>query len=158
MVVFCLFFYSFDLPNNADKNRILMWLGLPDSLPVAQFLRAPWQNLTQRADLFGIALFVWAGALGLGNLALRAVRPPLALGSTEWFVFAMGLGLSATSLVTLGFGLAGLLNPWLLAAVLLIAVFAELAFASRERGLSQRGRIAPVNASQLSPAWPTPGA
>jgi hypothetical protein len=132
LVVFCLFFYSFDLPNNARWSRIAIWLSLPDLLPLREIFTAPWQNLSQRADLFGIAVLVWAGAWGLGQLALRLLRPPVERGSAEHTVFAMGLGLSATSLVTLGFGLAGLLNRWLFIALLISALAAELLLRFRD--------------------------
>ena len=140
LVVFCLFFYSFDLPNNAQWSRILIWLRLPELLSPSEMFRSPWTNLAQRADLFGIAALIWIGAWGLGQLALRLVRPPVERGSAEQVVFAMGLGLSAVSLTTLGFGLVGLLNRWLFVALLSIAFVVELALRFRDaRRLSSMG-------------------
>jgi hypothetical protein len=132
LVVFCLFFYSFDLPNNAEWSRIAIWLSLPKSLPSSQIFSGPWQNLAQRADLFGIAALIWAGAWGLGQLAMRLLRAPVQRGSAEHTVFAMGLGLSATSLMTLGFGSIGLLNRWLFVALLIAAFAAELLLRLRD--------------------------
>jgi hypothetical protein len=132
LVVFCLFFYSFDLPNNSEWSRFLIWFKLPALLPIGELFTTRWLNLAQRADLFGIAVFVWAGAWGLGSLALRILRPPIARGSAEFLVFAMGLGLSAASLITLGFGLAGVLNRWPFVIVFLASLCAELALRFRE--------------------------
>jgi hypothetical protein len=154
LIVFCLFFYSFDLPNNAEWNRIAIWLKLPELLSLGGLFRAPWANLGQRADLFGIAIFIWAAAWGFGSLVLRLVRPPVARGSAESIVFAMGLGLSAVSLLTLGLGLAGLLNRALFVAVLLAGLVAELLLQIRD---SRKSQAAPVAApeskrDQQSPA------
>jgi hypothetical protein len=132
LVVFCLFFYSFDLPNNSDWSRIAIWMKLPSLLSSLELFSAPWQNLSQRAGLCGIAVFVWAGAWGLGSLILRVVRPPVVRGSAESLVFAFGLGLSAASLATLGLGLAGLLNRWIFVVLLLAAVAAEVLLRIRE--------------------------
>ncbi len=140
LVVFCLFFYSFDLPNNATWSRIAIWLSLPKSLPSSQIFSGPWQNLAQRADLFGIAALIWAGAWGLGQLAMRLLRAPVQRGSAEHTVFAMGLGLSATSLTTLGFGLVGLLNRWLFVGLLSAAFAVEFLLRLRDaRSLSPNG-------------------
>jgi hypothetical protein len=147
LVVFCLFFYSFDLPNNAQWSRIAIWLRLPELLSLSQMFRSPWVNLAQRADLFGIAALIWVGAWGLGQLAMRLLRPPVERGSAEHTVFAMGLGLSAASLTTLGFGLIGLLNRWLFIALLIAAFAAELLL----RFLDAR-RISPTTgAARLAP-------
>jgi hypothetical protein len=132
MVVFCLFFYSFDLPNNPPWNRIDIWLKLPELLPLSNLFTAPWQNLGQRAHLICAAGFVWASAWGFGQLALRILRPPLARGSAESIVFAMGLGLSGISLLTLGLGLAGLLNRWLFLFILIVGWAAEVALRIHE--------------------------
>jgi hypothetical protein len=148
LVVFCLFFYSFDLPNNADWSRILIWLRLPELLPLRDIFTAPWQNLAQRAGLFGIAALIWAGAWGLGQLAMRLLRPPVERGSAEQTVFAMGLGLSATSLMTLGFGLVGLLNRWLFIALLIAAFGAELLL--RFRGAQKGSSITAENRHALA--------
>ncbi len=76
---FCLFFYSFTLPNN-HVSRFLILFSLPDLLPVSEVFRASWGNLFQRADIFGVAILIWGGAWGLGHLLLRAINPPLAVG------------------------------------------------------------------------------
>ncbi|HXY34696.1 MAG TPA: hypothetical protein VEI07_10745, partial [Planctomycetaceae bacterium] len=45
LVVFCLFFYSFELPNNReDWSRIEIWMRLPQLLPLRQVFEAPWRN------------------------------------------------------------------------------------------------------------------
>jgi hypothetical protein len=142
MVVFCLFFYSFDLPNNAPWSRIDIWLKLPELLPLSNLFTAPWQNLGQRAPLICAAGFVWTCAWGLGRLALRIVRPPLARDSAESIVFAMGLGLSGISLLTLGLGLAGLLNRWLFLFILIVGLGAEVVLRIRESGSELRSAAA----------------
>ncbi len=77
-----------------------------------------------------------AGALlvlstGIGHRMLRGLDVlPL-----ERLVFAAGIGLGIVSFVTLGLGLAGLLNPLLFWAILLVGLFAlrrELYFAWKE--------------------------
>ncbi len=118
LVGFSFYFYSFELPNNRqDWSRPAIWVLLPELLPVRAFFSAPWGNLAQRADIFGVAAIILVGAWGLGALALRVVRPPLERPSVERAVFSIALGLSAASLLTLFLGLAGCLNRWLLIGI-----------------------------------------
>jgi hypothetical protein len=140
LVGFSLFFYSFTLPN-LHVGRFLILFSLPDLLPVSQLASAPWGNLGQRADLFGIAALILSGAWGLGQLAMRIIRPPverppLERFSVEHTFFAMALGIGAAGLLTLGCGLAGLLNRWIFIGVFAAAIAGECFLRLRERGLS----------------------
>jgi Dolichyl-phosphate-mannose-protein mannosyltransferase len=156
LVGFCLFFYSFTLPNN-HVSRFLILFSLPDLLPVSDVFRASWGNLFQRADIFGVAIIVWAGAWGIGHLLLRAINPPLAVGrgqrgsaadenvshpALERTFFAMALGLSAVPLLTLGLGLAGLLNRWLFISFFAAAIVAEIVLRFRRRPRSEEQKAA----------------
>jgi len=133
---FSLFYYSFTLPNN-HYGRFLILFSLPSLLPLTEF--GSWGNLGQRADLFGIAALILAGAWGLGQLAMRVVRPPLERSSAgrdsvEHTFFAMALGMSAEGLLTLFCGLAGLLNRWIFIGIFAAAIVAECALRWRARG------------------------
>lgn len=138
LVGFCLFFYSFALPNNKPWTRLDLWIALPDLFPVSQLVSAHWSNLAQRADLFGIAAFILTGAWGLGHLVLRLLRPPIDFASgeraaPERTVFAMALGLSGLSLTTLVCGLAGLLSRGLFVMLLAAVILAELVLRVKDR-------------------------
>ena len=126
LVGFSLFYYSFTLPNN-HLGRLEILFMLPNLLPVSALGSAQWGNLLQRADLIGVALLIWVGAWGLGELVLRAVRLEIERVSLERTYFAMALGLCAVSLLTLGLGLAGLLNRWIFIGVFAAAVVTECA-------------------------------
>ena len=109
LVVFCAVFFQLDLPNHPTVNRLDVWVELPFLFlnMVTQHPDSPetsWANLPQRFPFLlaaGVSLF---GAWGLGQLALRLVRVPLALRSLERFVLGCGAGLSLLSLLVLGLG------------------------------------------------------
>jgi Dolichyl-phosphate-mannose-protein mannosyltransferase len=126
LVGFSLYYYSFTLPNN-HLGRLEILFMLPSVLPVSALGSAQWGNLWQRADLIGVALLIWVGAWGLGELTLRAMRLEIERVSLERTYFAMALGLCAVSLLTLGLGLAGLLNRWIFIGVFAAAVVTECA-------------------------------
>ena len=126
LVGFSLFYYSFTLPNN-HLGRLEILFSLPDLLPLSALRSVQWGNLLQRADLIGVALLIWVGAWGLGELVLRAVRLEIERVSLERTFFAMALGLCAVGLLTLGLGLAGLLNRWIFVGVFAAAILAESA-------------------------------
>ncbi len=112
LVGFFLFFYSFTLPNN-HVGRFDILFNLPALLPVSELWSPKWSNLGQRADIVGIAALILSGAWGLGQLAMRMVRPPVERPSIEHTFFAMALGSSAIGTLTLVCGLVGFLNRWL---------------------------------------------
>jgi hypothetical protein len=146
LVGFCLFFYSFALPNNREEwTRLGIWAQLPELLSASALFSARWGNLWQRADIFGIAAFILAGAWGLGNLALRLLAPAIERRTAEWTFFAMGLGLTATSLLTLLLGLAGILSRPVFVGVFLAAIAGEIVLRARRVGLPESGdkEIAP---------------
>ncbi len=131
LLAFGAFFFSFALPNNPTFHRLDLWRELPELLLANVFTprdapASSWANLSQRIDLLLVAAFIWLGAWGAGHLSLRALRLPLASRSLERTVFALGVGISAVSLITLGFGLLGWLSPIGLGGVLVVAVIGEL--------------------------------
>jgi hypothetical protein len=132
LIGFCLFFYSFELPNNAPLTRMDVWLSVLDASLLEAPFRAPWGNLSQRAGIAGIAACIVAGAWGLGSLILRLVAPSMQRTRIENAFFATGLGLSAVSLATLGCGLAGALNRTLLGGLLAAGFAGECALAARK--------------------------
>jgi Dolichyl-phosphate-mannose-protein mannosyltransferase len=167
---FCLFFYSFTLPNNHISRFVILFI-LPDLLPISEVVRAPWGNLFQRADIFGVAIIIWAGAWAFGHLLLRAINPPLSPGlpaltrdrtergsgfsatafsevgtlshpTLERTFFAMALGLSAVPLLTLGLGVAGLLNRWLFVSIFVVAMVSEVVLRLRVSAKSKSQKAA----------------
>lgn len=121
---FCGFFYSFTLPNNAAFSRVDLWLELPELL-LSLTVPGEWGNFAQRFDLLRVAIWIHAGAWGIGSLLLRAIRVPLPTHCLERTVFACTLGLSAVSLLTLLGGLAGVLVRGWLGGILLLAAATE---------------------------------
>ena len=127
LVGFSLFYYSFTLPNDPNHiGRFEILYSLPQLLPFSAIGSARWSNLLQRADLIGVALLIWVGAWGLGELVLRAMRLEIERVSLERTYFAMALGLCAVGLLTLGLGLAGLLNRWIFIGVFAAAVVSRV--------------------------------
>ena len=142
LVVFCLWFYSFQLPNGRTAtgetiSRGDVWSGMTDILlenifPTPSVTAPPsgWQYLPQRFDILGVAAFILAGAWALGTLILRALSPRDRFDGPTRLTFAFGLGLSGLSLLTLFCGLMEMLSRTLLggviAASLVIAAIQEL--------------------------------
>lgn len=118
LLAFSLYFYAFDLPNNAPATRWQMWQVVPFQLldvvwplPEANAPPSGWQYLPQRLPAIGTALAVVAAAFGYGLIALRTLRVTKELTRLEQLYFAGGIGLSLWSLLTLGLGLMGQLHP-----------------------------------------------
>jgi hypothetical protein len=159
LVGFCLYFYSFELPNNREEwSRPLIWIRLPELLSISALFSAPWGNLAQRADLFGIAAVILAGAWGLGHLSLRLVSPSIEGPSAERTFFAFGLGLTAISLLTLLLGLAGLLYRGIFVGLFVAGIAAELFWRGRERRdpavkLKNSGSASPSATLQSTHLW-----
>ena len=138
LIGFCVFFFSFTLPNNPAWRRVDIWLELPELLQssiVAPPDASPsgWRYFPQRLDLILVAGSILAGAWGIGHLVLRTLRLPLTARGPEKSVFAFAVGLAGLSLVTLGLGLAGLLLRPLLVGVLAAGFLGENAFRSLDR-------------------------
>ncbi len=125
-VLFCLWFFSFDLPNNRPATRWMVWPNVPFELmdlvdpPVLpNALPWSWLYLGQRLPFLAVAMIIWGGAVCLGRMELRSLRICSVWDRSERFFLAGCLGLSTLSLVMLGLGLLGLLSRWPL--LLLIA-------------------------------------
>ncbi len=131
-VLFCLWFFSFDLPNNRPATRWMVWPNVPFELmdlvdpPVLpNALPWSWLYLGQRLPFLSIAVVLWVGAICLGRMELRLLRICSAWGRSERFFLAGCLGLSTLSLLMLGLGLLGLLSRWPLLLIIAGATFAE---------------------------------
>lgn len=133
-VVFCLWFYSFGLPNNQPLFDAYIYGDSPNHAPAQRWMAWPlvpfqlldlvdppidndgapwsWSNLFQRLPFIGIAAFVWACSLGIGRLTLRGFRLHTLLDRAERLFFAGCLGLAEVSLMMLGLGLLGILGRW----------------------------------------------
>lgn len=132
LVLFSLYFYSFDLPNNPQFTRPGLWLTLPFDLmdlvdPPHIPNELPWglRFLGQRVPLLLAAGVLWGGAWALGRLILRGLRPA-PLQRLETVFVAGGLGLSALALVILGLGLIGALTRLPLLVILAMAAGTEV--------------------------------
>lgn len=146
LVLFAVFFFTRPLQNNGQLDRATLALLLPELAGLSADegeVPSGVGYLPQRLDLVATAGFIAAGAWGLGGLLLRLIE---LLGRAPWLVgvergaVAFGLGLSAWSLLTLGFGLAGWLSQPLFVGVLLVALIGEVVFSVRDRGRVRKGR------------------
>lgn len=116
LILFSLWFYSLDMPNNRPSTRLDVLQSAPfhllDVIDPPEVKDAPpggWTGLLQRLPLLLAAAGLAAGAWGWGRLGLRAVGVDAALTRAERFYLAGMLGLTVLSTVTLGLGLLGLL-------------------------------------------------
>ena len=130
VVGFCVWFYSFDLPNNNIPRREL-WRALPYHMldlvdPPVDPKSAPWSwlFLLQRLPFLAIGIAVWLGAWGLGSPVVRRIS--FEFTRCERLFFSLCLGLSAVSLIVLCLGLSGQLSPWPLATILMAAFCVEV--------------------------------
>ena len=80
LIVFTVWFHSFELPNNRPAHRWWIWENLPFDLldlidpPVlANAVPWSWLFLGQRLPFLLIAGVIWVGALTTGSLALRVL-------------------------------------------------------------------------------------
>lgn len=159
LIGYCVFFFSFTLPNNPEFNRPGLLALLPVNLlenvdPTQDAPPSGWHNLPQRFDLMLVAGIILSGAWGLGHLLLRILRIPIEQGQVERTVFAFGLGLSTLSLTTLAFGMAGLLERALLGGLIALAVAAEVTLrvvAWGRRRLSEKNQTALTHALSSKP-------
>lgn len=142
LVGFAICFYQFDLPNsNPRVNRTQIWQQLPALLvnaidapePAAKdvearqlWKQAGWRNVPQRFPLYGVALFILAGAWAWGNLLLRILWVPIDCWTMDRTFLSLVTGLSLVSLMTLTCGLAGWLTPALFQGLIVSAIVIEL--------------------------------
>jgi len=131
LIGFFVWFNSFPLPN-ANLQRSQLWSIVPFDLldlvdPPSEPGSTPWSwsFLLQRIPFLAIAIFVWVVAWAAGSLVLRWLKCQFSY--FERCYFAICIGLSCLSLLTLLFGLCGLLMPALFWAV--FAVLGTLGFA-----------------------------
>ncbi len=131
-VLFCLWFFSFDLPNNRPATRWRIWPAIPfelmdlvDPPVVPNALPWSWLYLGQRIPFLAVATVIWLGAVCLGRMELRSLRICSALDRTERLFLSGCLGLSTLSLLVLGLGLLGLLSPWPTLLLIIGAVIVE---------------------------------
>jgi hypothetical protein len=141
LAIYFVAFFSQDLPNSnprvsraavASETPFLLLDLIDPPRPATDYPQAiairertGWRFFPQRLDLLLVAAIVIAGAWGGGHLALRVERLPLSSHCLEREVFAVGLGLSLLSLVTLGAGLVGWLSRPLLGGALVAVVAGE---------------------------------
>lgn len=143
VIGFSWYFYSLTLPNNAPLTRwevarqIPLLLDLIDPPPLdlqapdsqeARLLRehTGWAWFPQRLDLLAVAAIVYLSAWGWGSLLLRVLCPLELRPGLERSVFAIALGLSLLSLLTLSAGLVGVLWRGLLGPVVVLGLLCEI--------------------------------
>lgn len=160
VLAFLSIFFSLDLPNSGTPpvNRRDLWLELPVLLQncviqAADATPAGWQFFPQRFPAIGPALLIIVGAVSIGSLLLRLlqIRREQAL---EQLVLAYGLGISATSLLTLGCGLLaqtvpGSMSDSVLGGVLVLSTFVVIGLFGHDRLKSSKEN---TNADSLKAA------
>ncbi len=153
LVAFFIFFSCFDFPNNRWLTRFAVWIDLPDLIVASQFYTARLGNLGQRVAIFAPAVFVLTSAWFWGQLALRLLRPSVERRSVEGTVFSFAIGLSGLSLVTLAFGLAGLLTQTVFVPLLVISVPVEAIFIRRDYRRRLSAGLPPVPTASERPRY-----
>jgi hypothetical protein len=149
VLVFLGVFFSLDLPNSGMPpiNRRDLWLELPVLLQNC-VVQAPdatpagWQFFPQRLPAIGPAVLILVGAVCIGSLLLRALRIQRE-HALEQLVLAYGLGMSATSLLTLSGGLLARRVPEVLSdsafgSVLVLSIFAVIGLFGHDRLKAQQ--------------------
>ena len=141
LIGFLVLFYQFDLPNNPQVSRLMIWQQVPaifleliDPLASPGALDSSWSHLPQRFDVLLPAVLILVAGWAVGCLIMRGLG--LTLPKVEHLTLSCGMGLSGLSLVTLGCGLIGRLSRGPLVAGLLAVVVLEIALRLRNRGSS----------------------
>lgn len=142
VALFFLIFFQLTLPNDGrGLSRTDVWLDLPDILYFNVITHSEagnvgWRNFPQRVPLIAVGLWILCGAWGTGCLLLRVIsracdrtKPATDIEPTsetftrlERFVFALGVGLAAVSLLMLACGLAAQRVPSLMSRPVLGAL------------------------------------
>lgn len=158
MLAFGAHFFSRPLSNNSQFTRRMLlaetpWLLLDNVSPQqADAARASgWEHLPDRLDLLGVAGVILAGAWGAGHLLLRGLGVRDGERSAARTAFAMGLGFSAWSLITLGLGLCGVMSQPLMCGLIGCAVVAEVTL--RIRSVKPFSRDSQGSAPRREPWW-----
>ncbi|QDT38539.1 ArnT family glycosyltransferase [Stratiformator vulcanicus] len=115
----------------SDWTRLKIAFVLLDG--IARELPSGVQFLPQRIDLLLTAISIVAGAFAMGRLLVRSVIPRDFATALERQLFAIAIGYSAVSLLTLAAGLVGALSRPLFMVVLVAAVLAECALTVVDR-------------------------
>lgn len=143
--VFLVAFYQFDLPNNPQISRVMIWEQVPsifmelvDPIETRGAIDTSWAYLPQRFNILAPAVLVLASAWAVGCLILRLF--PVALLGVEQLVVASGLGLSGLSLLTLICGVLGRLSSGPLIGCLLVLLLLELGLRFRSRSRRTLGQ------------------
>ena len=153
LLLFTAHFFAQPLSSDRDFRRTEIlaqthWLLLDNVLPAAdeQARNSGWRFFPQRFDLLFVAGTMLLAAWCTGRLLLRAMRLEPASRS-EGAVFAIGLGFSAWTILTLALGLAGALSRPIFLLLMLAVTGGELIVRSRksrETGPSGRSGRSPL--------------
>ncbi|MBD3675396.1 MAG: glycosyltransferase family 39 protein [Planctomycetaceae bacterium] len=142
VVLFAWLFFDSDLQNAPSMSRWKFWQEVPfqllDLLPGSQQfgdLPVGWSYFAPRQWLILAAGFISCGAWCLGRLLLRSLKLTQVGTVLERQTLALAVGYAALSLLTLGFGLAGLLVSNLFRGMLLAFVVADLLWTFLSRSL-----------------------
>ena len=174
VIVFVLVFFQLTLPNDGHGlSRTDVWLELPDILYFnvvthSEAGNVGWYNLPQRLPLIAVGLWILSGAWGIGCWLLRIISRvcdrPISTSSQssstetfsglERFVFAMGIGLFAVSLVMLSCGLVaqrvpGLMSRPVLGTLISIPIAIEAVAIWRNRNHTTRQTSRKANFKSL---------
>jgi hypothetical protein len=146
-------FQSAPLVGNMSRLQmaaiVLRAVGSGELLDV-WFSGPPLEALRERIALLGPAALLLLGAIALGHLVVRRLRPT-GLNRLEWLLFSAAVGLNLTSTWVLLVGLAGALrHGWLPAAPLVVAVVMAAGFAVQRR----RSSAAPLPCPAPTRTWP----
>lgn len=109
-------------PAGPIRRGLLLLKAFPEVVPGTTFRQSlvgqtldelsHLENLPERIPIVGAAGLIVFAALGLGEMALAALRLRDKLALSERVVVDFGLGTSALGVLTLLAGRAGLLHPW----------------------------------------------
>lgn len=124
VILFCVVFCGFELPNNPGFVRYELWLPLLDALfecvfplPDPEAPPGGWGYLGQRFPILMLSGFMLLSSWGYGRrlfqLIISSDHDSLQWSRLECGLMSMGVGLSFLSLLTLALGLAGLLSTYL---------------------------------------------
>jgi len=133
-LLFSWLFFASDLQNSPAMSRWEFWTQIPSLLgdlilgvePI-NGLPTGWSYFAPRESLILAAGFIACGAWCLGRLCLRSLKLTQVGTTLERQGLALASGYAALSLLTLGFGLAGLLIVNLFRGLLCGIIIGELA-------------------------------
>lgn len=134
LIVFFMLFFTSDLPNASVGDQTVSRLTIIQLLPEliwsnfvpnsGPMVPSGWKYLLQRGPILAYAGFMLIGILCAGRIVMRLLSRTW-LPWAEFNSLAAGLGMSAISLMTLAFGLAGHLQQTLFFTTITIFIVAE---------------------------------